>query len=120
MVADLSALALTDRGDAVALAAVGGLRGAGRGWRVRKVSLGPSGVRVLDRMPLIALEFGLEGQCCDPVSGKGRGPDALEKAQAHQAALDVIAERERREHEQREEEERRYAVSAAGVQLRRG
>lgn len=48
-----------------AVAAVRGVRGAGRGWRMHKVAVGPSVVRVLDRMPLIAYEFGLE-PCGDP------------------------------------------------------
>jgi len=60
---------------------------AGR-WAVHKVTLAPSGrVLVTPALPAIARAFDLE-PCGDPVSGEGRGPNALEEAQAAQAAAD--------------------------------
>ncbi|HXO84092.1 MAG TPA: hypothetical protein VN803_01055 [Gemmatimonadales bacterium] len=41
-------------------------------WRVSKVEVGWGGVRVLNRLPQIAIEFGLDGPCGDPVTGEGR------------------------------------------------
>jgi hypothetical protein len=61
---------------------------ATREWAVHKVTLGQSGrIIVSPMLPAIARAFDLE-PCGDPVSGEGRGPDALERAQAAQYDAD--------------------------------